>query len=209
MIGILVALVGVGALLYAGEWLYKTHPGRIGPEFTRKFIHITVGTFAAFWPFFISWRNVELLSSFLFIGILWSHYQKKYKSIHSVARKTWGDIFFAMSIGMVALFSQSEWVYAAALLHMSLADGFAALVGKVFGHGNRYKVFGYYKSVAGSLTFFVLSFFILLIFGMGHGLHSSWTILLWMPLVATGLENLGVAGVDNLLVPLFIAVLIS
>lgn len=207
MIGILIAIAGTGALLYFGEWLHRSHPHRIGPEFARKFIHITVGTFAAFWPFFISYSNIELLSLLLFFVVLISHKTNYFKAIHSVPRKTWGDLFFAMSIGLVALVSQNNWIFAAAILQMSLADGFAAIFGILFGHNNRYKIFGYYKSVVGTVTFYVFSFVIIAVLGVGFS-DVSWSTLVWLPLLATGLENVGVNGVDNLLVPVIVAILL-
>lgn len=208
MIGLLIAIVGAGAFLGLGEWLHKTFPHRVGPEFTRKSVHITIGTFAAFWPFFISWSYIELLSLLFFLVVLLAHKTKWFKSIYSVSRKTWGDLFFAMAIGLTALVGPDKWTFTAAILSMSLADGFAALIGQAFGHDNRYKVFGYTKSIAGTATFYVLSLVIVGVCAVGFG-NSSWTTLLWVPFVAAGLENVGVAGVDNLLVPVFLAIFLN
>lgn len=206
MIALLIALVGVAALVYWGEIIQ--HRLDYHPEITRKFIHISVASFAASWPFFMSWSNVELMSLLLFGGVVLSKRMAFFRSIHDVKRLTWGEVFFPISMGMAALLSQNEWVFAAAMLHLGLADGLAAIAGTLFGDKHRYKVLGHTKSRAGSLTFWVCSFIILLIFGVLHGPHDSWTILLWLPLLATAFENIGIGGSDNIIVPMLIVIML-
>jgi len=205
MISLLIALIGVFALILLGEYLRHVHLLHI--EVTRKFIHISVGMFAATWPFFMSWNNIELMSLLMFAGILLSRYFHLFRAIHGVQRHTWGELFFAMSIGIAAVLSEDQWVFAAAMLVMGLADGLAALAGTLFKEGKRYRVFGHHKSRHGTLTFACTTFVILLICVVLNGPHESWTILLWLPIVAAALENVSVGGTDNLFVPLSIILL--
>jgi phytol kinase len=202
MITLFIAIVVVGVLVVSGEFIRQLH--NFHPEIIRKFIHITVATFAASWPFFMSWNNVELMSLLLFAGIVVSKRLYFFKSIHSVKRLTWGEIFFPVSIGMAALLSGNKWVFVAAMLHLGLADGLAAIIGTLFGHKHIYKVFGHKKSRAGSITFYICSFFIILFSVVLNGPHDGLSTLVWLPLVATGLESIGIAGTDNLLVPMLI-----
>lgn len=205
MFQVLIALLGSAALVFAGERLRVHH--HYHPEVTRKFIHVSVALFAATWPFWVEWNQIELLSLLLFIGVLVSRYTNFFKAIHEVKRHTWGELFYAMSIGMVALLSQDKWIFTAAMLLMGVADGLAAAVGTMFGGKHRYKVLGHYKSYEGTITFWVAAVIIVLICGVLNGPHESWPVLLWLPVVATALENVSVAGTNNLLVPFFVAVL--
>ena len=47
-------------LVVLAEILWHHHD--LDPEYTRKFVHITVGTFVAFWPFILSPLEIALLS---------------------------------------------------------------------------------------------------------------------------------------------------
>ena len=206
MLEILLALVGVAALLFAGEKLRRNH--RYHPEVTRKFVHITVAVFVATWPFWISWSHIELLSLLMFLGVLVSRYFHFFNAIHDIKRRTWGELFYAMSIGMVAVLSQDKWIFTAAMLLMGLADGLAAVIGTMFGGKHRYKVLGHYKSWEGTITFWVAAVIIVLVCGVLKGPHESWSIIIWLPIIATFFENFAVAGTDNLMVPLIVALLL-
>lgn len=190
-------------LLLVNEWWWH---GRQHGEPSRKFVHVIVGTFVAFWPLFLSWRQIELLSLAFLAVVLVSRRLNIFRAIHSVQRPTWGELYFALAVGLVALFVRQPAVYAVALLHMSVADGLAAIVGSRFGTRHRYKIFGAWKSWLGTTTFLVSSLVILLGFSLQQG-H----VIAWLPLLAiaaTLLENVAVRGLDNLLVPLAVAVVL-
>lgn len=209
MLSVLIAVIGVALLLYFGEILQRRYDYH--PEITRKFIHISVATFAAFWPLFMSYAAIMLMSVLLFGGVLFSKRVALFHSIHDVHRLTWGEIFFPMSIGLSALLSSggaAAWIFAAAMLHLGLADGLAAVVGILFGRHHRYKVLGHTKSRAGTIAFWACSFLIILICGVLNGPHDSLLTLLILPTVATILENFGIAGSDNLLVPMLVVVIL-
>lgn len=203
LLKVVLSLAGVGVFLMLGEQLRKR---RYHPEITRKFVHITVAIFAATWPFYMSWTHIELISMLLFIGVLVSRRYGYFKSAYSVNRSTWGELFYAMSIGFTALLSQDAWVFTAAMLSLGLADGLAAVVGTLFGGGHQYKVFGTKKTRAGTITFWVVAFFIVWICGVLNGPHVSWTTVVWLPILAAVAENLGVQGLDNLLIPILVAI---
>ena len=96
----------------------------------------------------------------------------------------------------------------AAILQMSLADGLAAIFGIRYGGRHRYSVYGYGKSIIGTVTFFVISLGILL--GVHHWgtLDISLAAMVSISLLATLLENFAVHGFDNLLVPVLVALLL-
>ena len=199
-------VLAVLLILVANElWYRKKAPH---DEFSRKFVHITIGSFVAFWPFFLSWRQIQFLSVAFLIAISISKALGIFQAIHSVQRPTWGEIFFAAAVGIIALMTTNKWIYAAALLQMSLADGLAAVIGTKYGGRYKYLVFGHPKSLAGTATFFVVSFTVLIVFNGNFPNELSLISILGISLFASLLENIFIMGLDNLLVPLFVALIL-
>lgn len=203
---VILTILVVFVVLVLNELMWRKRKAH--GEFSRKFVHVTVGSFVAFWPFFLSWRQIELLSLAFVAGVLVSQALNIFNAIRSVQRPTWGELCFALSVGIVAFATHDKWVYMASILIMGLADGLAAVVGVRFGRSNSYTIMGHSKSMAGTLTFFVSSLLILVVFG--HFSHSALNLpgMLGISAIASMLENASVQGVDNLLVPLVIALLL-
>jgi len=201
---VILSTLFIFVLLVSSEfWWRKRHPNG---EFSRKFIHITVGSFVAFWPFFLDWNEIKLLSIAFIVVVLLSQKFKIFQAIHSVQRPTHGELLFAASVGAIALITQNEWIYMAAVLQMSLADGLAAVVGTRFGNHTRYMIFGHTKSVYGTATFFIVSMAILAVFSVYSGTALSLPVISALALIASLAENVSVEGIDNLVVPVFIAI---
>jgi phytol kinase len=205
---IALSVFAVFLILLAGEIGWRRHWLR--GELGRKFVHITVGSFVAFWPFFMSWTDIRLLSLAFLIVVITSDRLKIFKAVHSAQRPTFGEICFALVVGALTFVTRSKGIYAAALLQMSLADGFAAVVGTRYGRSNKYHILSHTKSVAGTVAFLVTSAAIF----TGYATFSSAGLPTFGEAIvgtigAALLENIGLFGLDNLLVPLFIGVLIT
>jgi phytol kinase len=194
-------------ILVFSEWLSRSK--QIHAELTRKLVHVAVGTFVAFWPFFLTWQQIQVLSFLFFVVVCLSVRFNVFRSIHAVQRNILGELLFAAVIGLLALISTNEWVFMAAMLHLSIADGLAAVIGLGWGDTNTYKVWGRTKSIAGSAAFLVASFCILAIYGIFADSSTSFFTLLWLPIVATATENIAIQGTDNLVMPLLIAVVLT
>lgn len=209
MDSILLAVLPVLTLLLLTELLWRRNSLR--GESARKLIHIVVGSYVAFWPFIISFEAIQVISVAFLMVIFVSLRFGIFKAIHGVARRTWGEVLFAISIGLIAVLTDNPWIFAACILHMSVADGFAALAGKRWGKGNRYKIEGSEKSVVGTTVFWFCS---LIITGLALAnlpeLQANASIyLLWLPLATSLTENIGIGGTDNVLVPLLVYVALS
>lgn len=207
MMAFILALLVVGGILLIAEHL--AHTTDLHAEVTRKFVHMLVGTFVAFWPFFLSWRQIEIMSLLFFIVIALSVKFTFFRSIHTVPRQAAGELLFAMVIGFLALISSSEWIFMAAMLHLSLGDGVAAVIGLLYGDKNQYKVFGKVKSVAGTSAFLVVSVFIMVGYVVFSDSPASFMTLAVVPLLATLTENLAINGTDNLVMPLLVAFILG
>jgi phytol kinase len=202
---LILTVLFVFVVLLGSEWWWRKRISH--SEFSRKFVHITIGSFVAFWPFFLSWNEIRLLSLGFLVVIGLSKYFHVFRAIHSVQRPTLGELYFALAVGLLTFVTQNEWIYMAALLQMSLADGFAAVMGVRFGRQS-YLMFSHRKTMVGSLTFFVVSLGILIVYGQLADVHLSPVFIAGAAALAALIENFGVAGLDNLLVPLVITLLL-
>ncbi len=189
-------------ILFGSELWWRKHITH--GEFSRKFVHITVGSFVAFWPFFLTWNQIRLLSVGFLVVVGISKYFRLFRAIHSVQRPTMGELYFALAVGAVTIMTHDKWIYATALMQMSLADGFAAVMGVRFGRQS-YLVFAHRKTLVGSLTFFATSLAILFAYTQLAVVHMGVAFMVSTAALAALMENLGVAGLDNLLVPVIIA----
>ncbi len=178
-------------------------------ELTRKIVHILVGVFVAFWPFFLSWRTIQLLSVGFLLVVVGSIKLNIFASIHAVKRKANGEVLFAIAIGLLALIATHPWVFTTGMLFLSVADGLAAVAGLAWGENSQYKVFGHTKSLVGTLTFFFVSVIIMICFaGFGHLAYSA-TMIVWLPALAAIAENFAVNGTDNLVIPLLVGLVLT
>ena len=194
-------------MLFVNEVWWRAH--KTHNELSRKFVHITVGSFVAFWPFFLSWREIELLSLAFVVVVSLSRALNIFSAIHSTQRPTWGEICFALAVGIITLVTHDKWIYMAALLQMGLADGLAAVIGTRFGNRNRYLFLSHVKSVVGTMTFFVLSILILLAYAHYSGQYLAPLFMVGLAAAASLMENVSVKGLDNLVVPVLIALFLA
>lgn len=199
---IILTVLAVLALLVGNEFWWRRH--EVHNEFSRKFIHVSVGSMVATWPFYLSWNEIKLLSLAFLVVVGVSKYLHIFRALHSVQRPTWGELYFALAAGIAAFITHDPWIYMTALLQMSLADGFAGILGVRYGKQS-YLVFGHRKSLVGSLSFFIVSLGILLVFEIMTGTGRSPLFYTGIAALATLIENVGVTGLDNLLVPVLVA----
>lgn len=200
-------IIAVFVTLLAAEYLARRT--KMHPELTRKFVHMVVGSFVAFWPFFLSWREIEALSGAFLLVILVSIKLTFFKSIHTTPKRAIGEISFAIVIGILALISGSKWIFMAAMLNLAIGDAMAAIIGLLWGGNNQYKVFGKTKSFAGTTAFLVVSLLITILYINLSNDGANITALVLVPLLATATENVAVHGTDNLIMPVLIALMLS
>jgi dolichol kinase len=205
---LLKTILAIGAIVMFSEYLWRKNYLR--GEASRKLVHILTGTFVAFWAFYMDDGQILTLSALLFLIVLASRFFGFFHSIHKVSRKTWGELFFPLGIASAALLTDSPWIFMAAMLHVGIADGLAALLGIRYIRKHGYKVFKQQKTIVGTLTFFNASIFITLAtMLLASDLQVNLVVVLLVPLMTTAVENLGQYGTDDLLVPLTVTMLLS
>jgi phytol kinase len=210
MVSVLVALGVVFFLLLLAEFLRRMN--FIKGELARKFVHMSVGTFVAFWPFFMTWQEIRIMCVAFIAVVIIDRKLRVFKAVHSVARRTVGDILFPIGIGLATFVSSSPWIFTVAILHLSVGDGMAAVVGNKYGKKYSYSILHQKKSWAGSMAFWLVSLIIisaLLLFMPVQLDHMAFAILFLLPVSAAALESLSIFGMDNITVPVFIAIALS
>lgn len=210
MILALFALSVIGLIVFAAEIMW--HIRLLRREAGRKFIHILSAIWVAFWPFFLSFQTITLLSIVLLVGVVVTRKLKVGRSIHSIERLTSGDILFPVGIVLASLLTTNKWLFCASLLHIGLADGLAGLIGRHYNLG-KYKILGNTKSVLGTATFAVVSIAILVwLFKYSEAnlpLIALPFALILVPPITAFAENISPRGSDNISVPLLTSLLLE
>ena len=178
-------------------------------EFTRKFVHMAAGTYAAFWPWFVGWRNIQLLALGGCAALILSRLFSFYKTMHLARRYGTGEILASLSLAVLPLITHNRWLFAAAVLNLSLADGLAAIAGTKFGKKNSYKIFGERRSAVGTLAFMLCSAAITAVYFWATKTNGLWLAAVLLPVACGFIENVGLKGTDNLLVPVVVAVVLK
>lgn len=209
MLAVIACLAGITLILVAAEafWRKKILRG----EYQRKFVHILAGTFIAFWPWIISFRQIQVISLVMLGAII---IVQRYKLMHFTQepkRAGYGFVFFAMGILITSTLTDNNVIFALAVLNMSLADGIAAIVGEKFGKDWHYMILTHTKTVLGSMAFWLTS---LCIFGFGVLFSPTLAnhyagILLFLPPLLLIAENLPGLGADNIFVPVLTVVILD
>jgi phytol kinase len=207
MLRIFFTLLAVFIALVVNEYLWRKKI--IKNEIARKSIHISVAAFVAFWPYYLSYANIEYIALAFIVVIFISKKYGFFQSIEQVKRNTFGEYFFPLGILLVALFSPQKEIFTVALLCVGIADGLAALIGQKFGRSNRYKIFSGFKSIAGSLTVFIVSLIILLLCDYFGKMNLPIVSFIIMPLDVVLVEAFTPFGSDDLLIPISVLAVLS
>ena len=171
--------------------------------FTRRAIHIGTAVVAGVAPFYVTkmeifWVSV-IFAVILFIGR--SYYL--FSAIHSVERHTFGEVYLPLGVAFTALFflPQNMQAFQFGVFILGLSDAVGGLIGEKIGK-YQISIFGNKKTAEGSLAFFVTSLLVLFIFSPVINYQ-----LFLIPVLLT-LAELGlVYGLDNLVLPIFGALL--
>lgn len=211
MLNLLIATVPIAIILVVSEYLWRKKGVR--GERIRKAVHVPVGIYVAFWPWMISWQAIQLLSIVLLVLVFVSKSFNLFHALSAVGRRTYGEIFFSASIGLCALLTTNKVFFMVAMLHLALADGLAAIIGRLYGRKWKYTVFGQEKTIIGSMVFWLLSMAIL---GLGLlpaadviSFQDYILIIALLPPVLTLIENVTPLGFDNVTVPATVIIVLN
>ncbi len=174
-------------------------------EITRRATHVVAAFIAAISSLFLD-KWLIVVGCLLFAGIMFlSRRTSLFNSIQKVKRKSLGEVFLPLSEAITALIflpiGRIEFQYG--VLVMGLSDPLAGFIGTRFGK-HEIKILGNTKSLEGSLSFFLCTLMLTLVFAPTIGIN-----LLILPLLLTLIEICLGYGTDNLVLPIAGATLLS
>lgn len=204
-IALILSFVYVFAMIGIAEGLRKWRGYSV--DFTRKFIHISVGMWAFGTVLLFEQRSFAVIPplAFIFINAL-SYWRGTFKAMETGEKGQLGTIYFPLSFALIVWFLwDMPHILVASLMPMTWGDALAAVVGQRYGK-RRYTITQHTRSLEGSLTMLVASwiatFIPLVLFAQSPmGMSSALGISLITALAATAVEAVSPWGVDNLSVP--------
>jgi phytol kinase len=209
--GVILSFVFVFAILAVGKGLMVFVPG-VSSEFIRKFVHVSVSnwwfimvTFFTRLPFLVLGPIFFIIFNGLATFLSWA------AALGMNDRgRNYGLIYFPISLlVLVLMFSFGyipQSICGMGFFSMGYGDGFAAIIGKMFGTRTISEISGR-KTCAGSLAMFAVSVMVFAGFSVFYGLrwlNSPRGIILIVVngAIATLLEAMTPCGLDNLTVPI-------
>lgn len=208
-VGIVAVIVALGLLM--GAVRVAQSRLRLGPELSRKLVHVGMGLVALGFPWIFdrAWPVVTM-AAVSAAGLLAVKIVKPLRAtigsvLLGVQRDSLGEIYFPIAVATLYTLSLGRWeLYFIPMLILTLADALAALIGVRYGTLN-YTTLDGQKSAEGSFAFFtaaMLSTLVPLLLGTQTGRAETLLISLILGLLAMLIEAVAWRGLDNLLIPL-------
>jgi len=176
-------------------------------EALRKIIHIGMGPLIPIAQYLQIDQNSALTFTAIISILIFLNYSYKFfPSIEDVDRKSFGTLFYCISLFILIFFFWEKDPYAlmAGFFIMTFGDGLAGLIGKNLKSKN-WIFFKQKKSLFGTATMFLTS--LLVVCSLAYIQKYNFNInLLMIAFIATTLEQFSVIGIDNLLVPIASAI---
>ena len=172
-------------------------------EALRKIIHIGIGPLIPI----AKYLNIDQIPALIFTGIIsvlifLNYKYELFPTIEDINRKSFGTLFYCISL-LILIFifwNKDPYSLVAGFFIMTFGDGLAGLVGKSF-NSKSWVFFKQTKSVFGTLTMLITSLVVVCL--LGYSQQSSFNISYFtIALIATGLEQFSILGIDNLIVPI-------
>lgn len=206
LVGIIVSYIFIFLIILSAKMFEKS-----GKEATRKYIHIMLGNWWFIASYFFNnaiWASLVPLS---FVVINYLSYQKGIIDImerEKAKQDGLGTVYYAISLFILSIFSfgivKRPEIGLVGVLTMSYGDGLAAVIGQTI-KSKEYTIGTTKKTVAGSITMFVVTTIILSIFFINLPL---WYIkVLLVSIIITAVEAISIKGTDNLTVPLLTSII--
>lgn len=177
-------------------------------EWSRKLVHIGGGAVVPLaWLFGIDrWIALLAAAAITLLAFL-NHRRRLLPAIEDVGRASYGTVAYGASITLLLLlfWPQRADAVCAGVLVMALGDGLAGLVGPRIPSPS-WRVLGERRSLAGTATMALASLAVLAgLAALAPPPGPGWPLLVLLALLATALEQIALLGMDNLTVPLAVA----
>lgn len=200
----LVFFVVISCVLIGGVEIVKRNFS-LSANVTRRVTHIGSALIAATAPLFLN-QIIIVSACLLFAAAIFIGRQTTFfSSIHSVERKSFGDVYLPLgeAISAVVFLPHSVAAFQFGVLVMGISDPSAGLIGEKYGK-HKIRFFGSTKSIEGSAVFFICTLILTLFFVPVFSYQ-----LIIIAAILTIVEFLAIYGLDNLVLPILGAFLIQ
>jgi len=172
-------------------------------EIVRKIIHIGIGPLIPIAQFLkIDQNSALIFTGIVSLMVLINYTYKLFPTIEDVERKSYGTIFYCLSLFILIFLFWDKDPYAliTGFFIMTFGDGLAGLIGKSF-NSKSWIFFKQEKSLYGTITMFLTS--LIVVCSIGYSQQNSLNLNYFsIALIATLLEQFSVLGIDNFIVPI-------
>lgn len=203
LIGIVVSYIYIAIIIVLAKFFEK-----LGKEASRKFIHIMLGNWWLIAMYFFSnvWTAAFVPATFVIINYL--SYKKdliKVMERDEDSKDGLGTVYYALSLFILSIITfgvlKRPDLGLIPILVMAYGDGLAAVIGKSI-KSKKYNIGKTQKSIAGSLTMFIVSIIAVSTYltYIGSGLWIIKATII--SVVITIIEAISVKGMDNITVPM-------
>jgi dolichol kinase len=172
-------------------------------RFSRKIAHIGAGIISFTLPFFLDLAGTLVLGAVFAVLLIWTSRHHLLNGIHGLEGESLGAVFFPIGLaaGAAMFWRIDPFLFQVAALLLGFSDGLAGMAGNVYGKKS-YNVTGP-KTYIGSVTFFAVTFIIMLLSALYIGSFDSPTLIniVFSSLALTVVEGLLGKGWDNLILP--------
>ena len=176
-------------------------------ELKRKIIHIGIGPLIPIAKFLeIDQNSALFFTGIISLLVLTNYTFKIFPTIEDVERKSYGTLFYCLSLFiLISLFwDRDPYSLITGFFIMTFGDGLAGLVGKTF-NSRSWFFLKQKKSLIGTLTMFVTS--LLIVSSLGYTQQNNLNLNYFtIAFIATLLEQISFAGIDNFIVPITSAI---
>ena len=172
-------------------------------EIVRKIIHIGIGPLIPIAQFLkIDQNSALIFTGIISLMVLINYTYKLLPTIEDVDRKSYGTIFYCLSLFILIwlFWNKDPYALIAGFFIMTFGDGLAGLIGKTF-NSKSWTIFKQKKSFFGTLTMFLASFVV--VCSIGYIQYNSFNLNYFViAFLATTLEQISILGIDNFIVPI-------
>ena len=172
-------------------------------EIVRKIIHIGIGPLIPIALFLkIDQNSALIFTGIVSLMVLINYTYKLFPTIEDVKRKSYGTIFYCLSLFILIWLFWVDDPYAlmTGFFVMTFGDGLAGLVGKSF-NSKSWIIFKQKKSLLGTMTMFLTSLIVVCL--VGYAQQNSFNLNYFaIAFLATFLEQFSFLGIDNFIVPI-------
>ncbi len=202
---LLIIIGWIGLVFIAAIVTKKTLPDQ--KELTRKIIHIGVGPVIILaWLLQIPYTIAVPAASIVTCILLINYQFRIFPSIEDISRNSYGTVAYGLSITLLLIlfWPANAAAATAGVLTMSFADGLAALVGRNLASPS-WQILGQRKSLLGTLTMTITVLIVLISIITINDFNIYPLRIIFVTMLAVGLEQVSKWGLDNVSVPIAVA----